>query len=94
MSLEGLTQSSLTRGSEESAEPHTKDAVTEPIWGPLARSKPNLLTLGYSERKPSVYCRHQEKSPGQLMLKTRELPAGFQQSILKFIWLCWVLASA
>ena len=43
MSLEGLTQSSLARGSEESAEPHTEDAVTEPIWGPLACSKPNLL---------------------------------------------------
>ena len=60
MSPEGLAQSSLTRGSEESTEPHTEDAVTEPNWGPLARSKPNPLTLGYSETKRSVYRRHQE----------------------------------
>ena len=47
------------------------------------RSKANLLTLGCAEGKCSIYCRHQTRSPRQLVLKTPKLPDGFQQSIFK-----------
>ena len=46
-------------------------------------SKASLLTPGCGERKCSVYCRHQARSPGQLVLRTLKLPDGFQESIFK-----------
>jgi len=54
------------------------DNVTEPngVCSPVG-SKVNLLTLGCSERKYSIYCRAQSKGNGQLMFKRLELPDEF-----------------
>ena len=54
------------------------DNVTEPngVCSPVG-SKANLLTLGCSERKYSIYCRAQSKGNGQLMFKRLELPDEF-----------------
>ena len=46
-------------------------------------SKASLLTPGCGEGKCSVYCRHQAKTPGQLVLKSPELPEGFQGKVYK-----------
>ena len=54
------------------------DNVTEPngVCSPVG-SKANLLTLGCSEQKYSIYCRAQSKGNGQLMFKRLELPDEF-----------------
>ena len=41
-------------------------------------SKANLLTLGYSEGKYSIYCRAPSKENGQLTFKSPKLLNGFQ----------------
>ena len=46
-------------------------------------SKVNLLSLGYSEGKCSIYCRYQARSPGQLVLKKPKLPEDFQGNVFK-----------
>lgn len=46
-------------------------------------SKASLLTLGCGEEQCSFCCRCQTRSPGQLMLKTTDLPKEFQQSTFK-----------
>ena len=46
-------------------------------------NKASLLMLGCGEEKCSFYCRCQIRSPGQLMLKTTDLPKEFQQSTFK-----------
>ena len=46
-------------------------------------SKASLLTPGCGEGQCSIYCRRQARSPGQLVLKSPELPEGFQGKVYK-----------
>ena len=59
--------------------------VIKPGFGSpcLTCSKANLLTLGCGEGKYSIYCRVPSKKNGQLMLKSSELPNGFQGRVFK-----------
>ena len=49
-------------------------------------NKANLLTQVVVKESTAFIAGHQARSPGQLVLKTPDLPEGFQESIFKARW--------